>query len=462
MNIKRKIDFNVYLKKRSLFFFFASVLSIIFLIILKTAFPYFQKFEAVYNLLFFGIATLCITMSYRYYIQRKLLQTINQKLISEVDGLCDDLITKGAYHAFEDLADGFPRLLRLEIKSFSEELLKLLCDAELFKYTVGAIFHVSCKNLPSHSEVFSSPLLSSAWSSDLKEAICHYVFTNKETESLFIEADKNRKIKQIVRHSTNTKIDLFELLGKQTPSQKLEIPSSFCTITPINIKSLPLGFIALFFESPSLFYRIYKSEPIIDLYVLEKIENWKLDDVIKSVFEREILLYTIYLIRKFDRYANQSLAIRNAEEKEKLLKNITQDLTKYMFAPVSYISIYQNNKNKHVFHFVSNTDDEHPIKTQVIPHIDNLLLNEMSMDERQPKFCDISNLGLDTRGKIINRYIIYVPIKFNINKNGKSEETYFGHFGLLRDNEFNEFDHLILSILEENKIDNIVKSLYFL
>ncbi|OQX85695.1 hypothetical protein B6D60_07420, partial [candidate division KSB1 bacterium 4484_87] len=120
----------------------------------------------------------------------------------------------------------------------------------------------------------------------------------------------------------------------------------------------------------------------------------------------------------------------------------------------------QGDKNKHSFHFVKDTDDEHPIKTQVIPHIDNILLNEISMDKRQPKCCDISSLGLDNKDKILHKYIIYVPIKFNVNKNGISEETYLGHFGLLRDNEFNEFDHLILSILEENKIDNIIKSLF--
>ena len=95
----------------------------------------------------------------------------------------------------------------------------------------------------------------------------------------------------------------------------------------------------------------------------------------------------------------------------------------------------------------------------MIPNL-SAYLEKLSFEKRQPEFRDVTTLGFNLTKDIHNNYIIYVPIKFKEIKEDSTREVYYGHFGLLRNREFNEYDHLILTTLEETKLDNIIKSLY--
>ncbi|MBD3289484.1 hypothetical protein GF337_11830 [candidate division KSB1 bacterium] len=402
--------------------------------------------------LIIGITSISYTLAFKYYYQKGMLESINKKLLNTLDNCCNELISVGAYEAFELDSEGFPILLRKELKRFGNELIKCFSNKELFRNITGGIFYLKSENLPTHEVTIHPESIRHYYTTEFKEAIEFYVYHEKRNMSLIITASHDYRVKD-VKLADKNQIDLHSKSGYKIEYNQLMLPSDYCTITPININNQPLGYFALFYEKPPPVTSWYHMEPLIDVFIIEKLENWKIDDVIKSMFEREVLLYAIFMIMRLDNFSNRLDSDRKFAKKRDLIMNrIAEEFSKYMFSPVSYLHV----EDEIFIHSKTSAEETDIVRNRVIPKIAQQLI-EQSYDKRQPHQCDIASLGLDVNLK--NNHIIYVPIKFKESNDGSNKEHYYGHFGLLREKEYNEFDLFMLSILEESKLDNIIKVL---
>ncbi len=452
MYYKKGLDYNVYFQKRVAICLVVGTLALFVFILIITSSTAGKELQELWGYLFFGITSISFTLAYKFYYQKGLLESINRKLLNMIDNCCNKLISVGAYDAFKLDVEGFPFLLREELYRFGNDLIKYFCDKDLFKNIDGGVFYLKSQNLPTHEVAIYPETIRQYYSTEFKEAMEYYVYHEKRSSSLIMTA-KNNKIKS-AKIMDKDPVTLYSKSGKPIDYSHLRLPSDYCTVTPVNINDQPLGYFALFYEKPPSITSWYQMEPLIDIFIIEKLENWKIDDIIKSMFEREMLLYTIFLIMRLDDFSNIINSVKNVSKKKEFVMNkIVEEFSKYLFSPVCYLHV----EDEIYIHSKASHEETELIKNRLIPNIAQTF-EKLTYDERQPRECDVATLGFDVNVK--NKYIVFVPIKFKETTEDFTKEHYYGHFGLLRETEYNEFDLSMLAILEETKLDNIIKGLF--
>lgn len=230
----------------------------------------------------------------------------------------------------------------------------------------------------------------------------------------------------------------------------LAIPYDKAVITPIATNGSSIGYFVLFYHPQPVIPSIINPKEMVENFMFKKIEDWKLDDAIKSVINKERFLLAFYMIKLIDRITNQIIQdYIDKSEKVKLdlvqiHKNILSVLCGIMKAEGGgYIWIEKGDIVTSHENLVPNV----AVRQKFIPYINSLSLANNKKVGRiyTSEISDLpSSIGFD--------HVLFVNMKF--------DHLFIGQLALFAKRKFDDFDEMVLDMIEDFKLDDLFMLLH--
>ncbi len=384
-----------------------------------------------------------------YYLSRyRAFEKVDDVLMNKVDDACNILIRADDDNKLQPLNNDkySPKLLIEQIKEFGIRILEAFCEKEILQLVEGGIFLIKDPLLPPHKKAIYPTRIKNIIIEN-KEYInmyklIHYYIENHQDNIAILITNKSGKVEKLVDNKDNQKIEINDgEIEAYLSEGKIPLPSQKAIITPItykeNNKNKNMGYLLLFYHSQNFLSRLFNPKEMIDNYMLEKIEDWKLDDAIKSVLNKERLLLAFYLEKVVDEITTKAI-----EKGENYYRENFSEICEEVLKAICIIMkidgggfLFDFGKQKLVIYETNIAKRD--IEGNIIPKIRN------SNSEKVDIFTDwdVEN------NKQIGNNILYVNIKY--------ENRELGLLGLIASRDFEDFDKMVLNILEDIKLDDL-------
>lgn len=232
--------------------------------------------------------------------------------------------------------------------------------------------------------------------------------------------------------------------------KKVKIPSQRATISPIEMERVNLGYLILFYHRQKTILKIFEPREMIDNYMLKNIEDWKLNNSIRSILDKERYLLVFFLINQLDKIFNELIIDYKKHNGEYKLKprdihvKILEILTNLLKAEKGgYVWI--NKTNRMTTYQVKAPKQQ--ILSKIVPYV------QRSQYDKNNKADHVELKKIFRKNN---------PFDFNnlLFVNVALEEDYIGQIGLFSDRDFERFDVMALDLAEDIKLDDMLSVIH--
>ncbi|KAA3614620.1 MAG: hypothetical protein DWQ05_15095 [Calditrichaeota bacterium] len=384
----------------------------------------------------------CVALGSYYWSSYRMLHRIDDYLMGEVDRACNYLIDADDPKKLKPHGNIFiPKLLVEQVCHFGNKILKTFCQKQTFSNAKGGIFCVKDPILPPHPRSIYPEKLANKIESDLFKFIDLFLELYPNKIAIF-RTDKQNRISRVIDfYGKNINLE-FQALGDLL-RQGIKLPYKNAIITPIFLKKSNIGYLMLFYKSQHFIAKILNPREMIDNFMLKKIEDWKLDDAIQSIIQKERLLLSFYLEKTIDDVTTPLIRTSYSGENKinfpEVCKDILEAICKILKMDKGGF-LYHSANDELVCYTDSLNDEE--IHRQIVPYTKSLLATNNKK---------VSNFKIRSMGTQLPdvdfENVFYVKIEYD------SDEL--GLLGLFATREMEEFDRFVLDIIEDIKLDDL-------
>ena len=380
-----------------------------------------------------------------FYLSRyRLLGRIDDLLMGEIDKACNYLIEADDPQKLKAYGDRFtPKLLVEQVGVFGRKILRTFCQERFFPNAKGGMLCLRDPILPLHPLSIYPEKLEEQIDSSVYKFIDQYLLTEPE-EIAILRTDNRKRVNDITDVSGKTQQFESPALA-EIIRNGITLPHEKAIVTPIFMKSSNIGYLTLFYKSQPFIYRIFNPRELIDNYMLKKIEDWKLDDAIQAIIERERLLLSFYLEKVIDDETTpqirKSMFTRKSMDFHSVCEKILEAISKILKIDKGGF-LYHNGTDELICYTESLSDEE--IHRKIVPYTKSLLAsNKKKVASFKISSMD-SALNLD---EVDFENVIYVRIEY--------ENDDLGLLGLFATRDIIDFDKFVLDIIEDIKLDDL-------
>ncbi|KAA3653463.1 MAG: hypothetical protein DWQ10_18410 [Calditrichaeota bacterium] len=403
---------------------------------------FLPEFPNLWEVIITTVGGASLAMASFYWSRFRLLGRIDDSLMGEVDQACNDLINADDPGKLKPYGNVFtPKLLVEQVGVFGQRILKTFCRKQIFHYVEGGVFSIKDPILPLHPRSIYPEALRNAIDPVLYNFIDVYL-KNLQEGIIIFRTDRSNKVNRIT--DENDKILAFDSKELKTfIDDGFTLPHKNAILTPIFLKNRNIGYLLLFYKSQNAFSKWINPREMIDNYMLKKIEDWKLDDVIQSIIEKERLLLSFYLEKIIDDVTTPqirpSLFAKNKMDFPETCEKILEAICKLL--KIEKGGFLYHNATDGLVRYAESLSEE-IIHGSIVPYTKSLLA------ANNRKVSSFKTGALEALPENVDfKNVIYVKIEHN------SREL--GLLGLFANRELDEFDKFVLDIIEDIKLDDL-------
>lgn len=436
-------------KVRSFFVLRITVLAIlgVFCQILLTFGHYtiIKDLPNLWEVLIGALGTLFIFGAGSYLTRYRTIGKVDEYLMGEIDIACNELIKSDDPKKLDPIRDEcpyIPKLLVKKVHEFGIKILETFHKKKVFQLVEGGVFSVKDSLLPIHPRAIHPPDIEI--NNELFEFIDKYMASNQGNIAILI-SDQSKRITDIVDVDNKILKLTDPTLLHDISNKVVPLPFEKAILTPITFDGINIGYLLLFYHSQPFLSRLFNPKEMIDNYMLKKIEDWKLDDAVKSIINKERLLLAFYLEKCIDEITNKAMRMDTTNKKvyeenfPKLWKEIMETICNIM--KIDRGSVLCDSITGKIIKY--NVDfEENDLKREIFP----VLLPAIAADNQKVDIITENNLeGIGHKYSFNN--VLYVKIAHG------GED--FGMLYLFATRKFEDFDKMIMDIIEDIKLDDL-------
>ena len=411
---------------------------------------YFQKLPNLWEIVITGFGGLMISVATYFFSKWKTIRNIDEHLMTGIDEACDKLALADDQEKLEPQGEnGLPKLLIQPIYEFGADIIKFFCSEQVFPLVDAGVFTIRDPLLPDHEMTIYPPKFSNKIDQNFWVLLERYVEFFPGTLGI-VETQGPNIISKILDEDYKA----LDLKGTEIQEfidkTKIKLPTKKATISPVEMDNVNLGYLILFYHKQKPFLKIFEPREMIDNSMLKNIEEWKLNNAIRSILDKERYLLVFYLINQLDKIFNRLILHYKEQNGEFKLKpraihiEILEILTNVFKAEKGgYIWIKKSNR-------MTTLRVEAPkqqVLSKIVPYV------QRSQEEKNIKADEV---GLKKVFRSKN------PFNFNnlLFVNVALENDYIGQIGLFSDREFERFDVMALDLAEDIKLDDMLSVIH--
>jgi len=378
-----------------------------------------------------------------YYLSRyRTFGRIDDFLMGEIDHACNKLIDADDPQKLKPHGDIYtPKLLVAQVQNFGIDILKTFCRKDIFQLVEGGILSIKDHILPNHPISVYPFEIKERIDSTLYDFIDLYLRYFPEEISI-LKTNRTKKIVEIV-DVDEVPLDIYNMELENMFERGVPLPFEKAIITPITLNKSNIGYLLLFYHSQSFISRLINPKEMIDNYMLKKIEDWKLDDAIKSIINKERLLLSFYLEKIIDDITTPTIKSYGIKKPKLNFENVCKDVLEVIckILKIDKGGFFYEKKTDQIF-CQTKSLSEMKIHQIIIPYIKS----NIAADNKKVSNFKIREMPSPVENIDFNN-VIYVKIEY--------ENEELGLLGLFTTREIEEFDRLVLDIIEDIKLDDL-------
>lgn len=405
------------------------------------------KYPNLWEILITGFGGLMISIATYFFSKLRTIRNIDEHLMTGIDRACDKLALADDLEKLTPRGEvGTPKLLTEPIHEFGTEILDFFCGEEVFPLVDGGIFAIRDPLLPDHEMTIYPKNLRKKIDQNFWEFLELYVEFFPGILGIVETQGPN-----IILRILDADYKVLDLGGtgiqEFIDENKIRIPSKKATISPIEMDDVNLGYLILFYHKQKPYWKIFEPREMIDNFMLENIEEWKLNNAIRAILDKERYLLVFYLINQLDKIFNR--LILGYKEKNGAFRIMPKDIHNEILCKVlkadkgGYIWI---ERTKKITTYQNNTETQQ-LLSKVVPYVHRIY---------EKKGHKAGEVGMKMLFKRKNPFdfdnLLFVNVAL--------EQDYIGQIGLFSDRNFEHFDIMALDLAEDIKLDDMLSVIH--
>lgn len=408
------------------------------------------KFPNLWEIIITSIGGLMISAGTYFFTKLKTIRNIDNLLMTGIDESCDILSLADDPDKLKQQGEnGPPNLLIKNIDEFGIEILKFFCSKEVFPLVEGGIFAIRDPLLPEHEPTIYFSKNDKKIDPNLWKLLEIYVEFYPDQLGILDTHGPNiiSKIYDINYNVMDLQAtDIMEYIQEY----KVKIPTQRATISPIEMDGVNLGYLILFYHRQKSILKIFEPREMIDNFMLKNIEEWKLNNAIRAILDKERYLLVFFLINQLDKIFNKLIIDYKEQNGEYKLKprdihvEILDILTNVLRAERGGYIWIKNTNRMTTFHVDC---PKQQILSKIVPYVQRSQIDKNNKADQ----VELKKIFRGSNPFTFNN-LLFVNVAF--------EDIYIGQIGLFSNRQFERFDVMALDLAEDIKLDDMLSLIH--